>query len=157
VAQLCALKLSRRALAVQTGAGTLASRERRQAHHLEQLRSLFMAQSSPIVRCGRTQVGGFDVRHAPRVSAETNATVMIPVNPFASLTYLPARQNPRAKVRRSIGCRERRPAQGAWRGASLQRRAAAGACAATQGVSVPLKINKRAFRRAGMDRARGRT
>jgi len=57
-----------------------------------------MEQSSPIVRRGRTQVGGFNVRHTPRVSAETNATVMISVNPFASLTYLPDRQNPRTKV-----------------------------------------------------------
>ena len=59
-----ALKLTRRALAVQTGAGTLASRERGQAHHLEQLRSLFMEQSSPIVSRGRPQVGSFNVRHA---------------------------------------------------------------------------------------------
>jgi hypothetical protein len=82
VVYLRVLKLSRRALAVQTGAGTLASRERRQAHHLEQLRSFFMEQRIPIVGCGRRQVGGFNVRHAPRVSAETNATVTIPPIPF---------------------------------------------------------------------------
>ena len=58
-----ALKLSRRALAVQTRAGALASRERGQTHHLEQLRSLFVEQGSPIVGCGRPQVGGFNVRH----------------------------------------------------------------------------------------------
>ena len=72
-----------------------------------------MEQSSPIVRCGRPQVGGFNVRHAPRVNAETNATVMISANPFPSLTY-PARPPESADegVRGSIGCRERRPAQG---------------------------------------------
>jgi hypothetical protein len=84
VAQLRALKLSRRALAVQPGAGTLASRERRQAHHLEQLRSLFMEQRIPIVGCCCPQVGGFNVRHTPTVSAETNATVTISGNPFPS-------------------------------------------------------------------------
>ena len=36
-----------------------------------------MEQRSPIVGCGRPQMGGFNVRHAPSISAETNATVMI--------------------------------------------------------------------------------
>lgn len=56
----------------------LASRERGQTHNLEQLRSLFVEQGSPIMGCGRPQVGGFNVRHVPRVSAESNATVMFP-------------------------------------------------------------------------------
>ena len=80
--------------------GALASRERGQTHHLEQLRSLFVEQGSPIVGCGRPQVGGFNVRHAPRVSAETNATVMFFTDPFASLTHCPT-----ARIRADEGDR----------------------------------------------------
>jgi hypothetical protein len=158
VASLCALELRRGALAVQPRAGTLASRERGQAHHLEQLRSLLVEQGSPIVACCRPEVGSFNVRHAPRVSAETNATLTASANPFASLAYLPDRQKSADERVRAVQRKPREaPRSGAWRGASLQRRAAVAHVPRHTGGSVALKINKRAFRRAGMNPARRRT
>jgi hypothetical protein len=115
-------------------------------------------QGSPIVACCRPEVGSFNVRHAPRVSAETNATLTISANPFAPPTYLPDREKSADEgVRGSNRVPREAPRSGACRGASLQRRAAAAHVPRHTGGSVPLKINKRAFRRAGMHPARGRT
>ena len=46
----------------------------------------------------------------PRLSAEANATVMFPTDPFASLPRLPDRQNPRGRTR-PTRTRGRRPCQ----------------------------------------------
>jgi hypothetical protein len=49
------------------------------------------------VACCRPEVGSFNVRHAPRVSAETNATLTISATPSASPTHQSDRQNTRTK------------------------------------------------------------
>ena len=96
-----------------------------------------MAQSSPIVGCGRPEVGGFNVRHARSVNAETRASVMISANPCASLTHLPDRRNPRTKV--SGVHREPReaPRSGGVAGRLVAAAGRGGACAATQGHPFP--------------------
>ena len=50
---------------VQTRAGTLISRQRRQPHPGEQLRRLLVDLRGPVMRGGGAQVSSFDVRHPP--------------------------------------------------------------------------------------------
>ena len=59
--------LRRRAIEVPPRPGTLLSGQRGQTHAVEQLRSLFMEDGSPLMGGSRTQVSGFNVRHTLRL------------------------------------------------------------------------------------------
>jgi hypothetical protein len=97
-------------------------------------------QGSPIVACCRPEVGSFNVRHAPRVSAETNATLTISADPFASPTYLPDRQKSADEgVRRPLGAARGAPLRG-MPGRLVAAAGRGGACAATHGVPFPSNL-----------------